>query len=159
MATAAIDQEARIAELENRLKYAGYNDRARAQMIEIEAKEGLLAEKRAESIKREKEYAIERGLRINSEIVSMVKTGRLRLEVEGRRVSGIKEPVVSCGFCKKPLHESTGLLLSAHEQIGICGPNDGIMLQKAGAVFWHTGFTCQNCGQHNTVRMQYVLLD
>ena len=151
--------EARIADLENKLRFPGYGEKQLKEALAIEAREKLQAQNRLDAAKREKEYAIERGLRINSEIVSMVKTGRLRLEVEGRRVSGIKEPVIFCGYCKKPLHESTGLLLSAHEQIGICGPNDGIMLQKAGALFWHTGFTCQNCGQHNTVRMQYVLLD
>jgi hypothetical protein len=156
MDSAAAEQ--RIADLESRLKYAGYNDRARAQMIEIEAKEGLQAEKRAEAAIRAREAEKERMQLIQNEIITWVKSGKLVIECEGKKISSIKEVGIPCPGCKKTVPDSISWLLAWHEQIQYAG-GDGIILQRGGGIFSHLGLQCRHCGEHVTIRAQYQVLE
>ncbi|WP_343089232.1 hypothetical protein [Methanocalculus natronophilus] len=158
MSEAVSTAEARIEELENRLRFPGHTAEQLKIVLANEARDRLQAERRIEDNERARLGAIEKVKRTQNEIISWVKSGRLRIEVEGKRIASIKEPAIPCSRCKKPIPETISLLLSLHERLSYCG-NDGILMMRAGALFWDSGYACQHCGDHNRVKIQIVLIE
>ena len=149
--------EARIAELENKLRFPGYGEKQLKEALAIEAREKLAAENRMEAAIRAREAEKVRMQQIQNEIIGWVKSGKLLIEVEGKKIPSIREVGIPCPKCKKAIPDSISWLLSWHEQISYAG-GDGIILQRAGGMFSHMGFQCRHCGDHVTVRGQYQVL-
>ncbi len=150
--------EARIADLENKLRFPGYGEKQLKEALAIEAREKLAAENRMEAAIRAREAEKERMQQIQNEIITWVKSGKLLIECEGKKISSIKEVGIPCPGCKKTVPDSISWLLAWHEQISYAG-GDGIILQRGGGIFSHLGLQCRHCGEHVTIRAQYQVLE
>jgi len=157
MATSTASYEKRISELETILRYPGCGERQIAEYQEIEKRERIQEEKRREGVLRAAEAQQHQMQQRDAYLCELVKSGRLRILVNGARLKSMTTPGISCSKCKQILPETITTLYALHEQLAFCG-DDGESIQRARAMFSTRGISC-TCGEHNLIQMQVVLID